>query len=43
MRLKDCFEKRLLLRMSKSRELIEKTFEMAVSDLSEAEIYSITY
>jgi uncharacterized protein (UPF0332 family) len=38
MRLKDCFEKRLLMRMSKNKELVEKTFEMAVSDLSEAEI-----
>jgi len=38
MRLNDCFRKRLLLRMPKKRELVEKTFEMAVSDLSEAEI-----
>ena len=38
MRLNDCFRKRLLLRMPKKSELIEKTFEMAVSDLSEAEI-----
>lgn len=38
MRLKDCFKKRLLLRMPKNRELVDKTFEMAISDLSEAEI-----
>jgi len=37
MRLKDCFDKRLLLRMPKNKELVDKTFEMAVSDLSEAE------
>ncbi len=38
MRLNDCFRKRLLLSMPKNSELVEKTFEMAVSDLSEAEI-----
>ncbi len=37
MKLDDCFRKRLLLRMSKNRDLVEKTFEMAVNDLSEAE------
>jgi uncharacterized protein (UPF0332 family) len=38
MRLKDCFDKRLLLRMPRNKELVGRTLEMAVSDLSEAEI-----
>ncbi len=38
MRLKECFKKRLLLRMPKNKELVDKTFEMAISDLSEADI-----
>lgn len=38
MRLRDCFDKRLLLHVSKNRGIIEKTFEMAISDLAEAEV-----
>lgn len=37
MRLRECFEKGLLKRISKNKELAQRTFELGVSDLAEAE------
>ena len=37
MRLKDCFEKGFLKRIPKNVDIAEKTFDLAKSDLSEAE------
>jgi len=37
MRLKDCYEKGMLKHIPKNREIIEKTIEMAKSDLEESE------
>ena len=37
MRLKDCYEKGLLKRVPKNLDIVEKTIDLAQSDLSEAE------